>query len=137
MIALHTTVHNGSIPLLPNSFSCRIDIDPIWIPPHSRIYLSKLDGSTCVIQDGLLKSRVEVSVVEEHIGVMEPPIEVPLHRFYRLDNPFQLLVPRQDHQYCVSSWSVCLRLKAAGNKHFVILLAYFPAPWSVYVSQHC
>ena len=32
-----------------------------------------------MIQDRLLERRVEVSVVEKHVGVMKPPIEMPLH----------------------------------------------------------
>ena len=79
MIALHTAVHDGSISLLPDPFSCCINIDPVWIPPHSWIYFSELDRSASVIQDCLLERRVEVSVVEKHVGVMKPPIEMPLH----------------------------------------------------------
>lgn len=32
-----------------------------------------------MVQDGFLECRVEVSIVEKHIGIMEPPIEVSLH----------------------------------------------------------
>lgn len=32
-----------------------------------------------MVQDGLLERRVEVSIVEKHVGVMEPPIKVSLH----------------------------------------------------------
>ena len=82
MIALHTTVHNGSISLLSDTFPCSVNIDPVWIPPHTRIYLPKFDRSTCVVQNRLFERRVEISVVEKHIRVMKPPIEVSLHRLY-------------------------------------------------------
>lgn len=32
-----------------------------------------------MVQDSFLKCRVEISVIEKHIGVMEPLIEVSLH----------------------------------------------------------
>ncbi len=32
-----------------------------------------------MVQNGLLERRVEVSIVEKYIRVMEPPIEMSLH----------------------------------------------------------
>lgn len=32
-----------------------------------------------MVQDGLLEGRVEISIIEKYIRVMEPPVEVSLH----------------------------------------------------------
>ncbi len=31
---------------------------------------------------------VEIAIVEEDVGIVEPSIEMPFHRFYRLDYTF-------------------------------------------------
>lgn len=79
MITLHATIHDGSISLLPNSFAGDIRVDPIWISPHRRIYLAKLYRRTCVIRYGLLELRAEFSIVQEHVWVVEPSVEMSLY----------------------------------------------------------
>ena len=32
-----------------------------------------------MVQDGLFECRIEVSVVEKHVWIMKPPIEMSLH----------------------------------------------------------
>ena len=86
MIALHSAVHNGGIALLSDTFSSLVFIGPTWIAPHVWTNLAELDRGARVIHYCVLEGRIEVSVVEEHIWIVIPPIEVPFHGLYRLDN---------------------------------------------------
>ena len=79
MIALQTTVHDGSISLLSYAFSCHVFVDPVRVSPHAGVDLAKLDRCTRDVCDGLFEGGVEVSVVEENIWIMEPAVEMPLH----------------------------------------------------------
>lgn len=126
MVALHTPIHDCSIPLLAYPFSSDIVIYPIWVSPTSRIYRSKFNRPACVIGNGLFKCRIEHVVVEKHIGIVEPAIEVSLYRLYGLNDSFQFLIPRQDHERCVGTRSVCLRFETASDKDLVVFLTDFP-----------
>lgn len=131
MVALHATIHNRGVSLLPYSFSRGFDVNPIRISPHARIYLAKLHRGTCVIQNSFLECGIEIAIVEEHVGIMEPPIEMPLHGFYRLNNPFQLLVSCQHHQCRIRARPIGLRLEAAGHENLVVIFAYLTALKSI------
>lgn len=63
MIALHTTIHDSSVTLLSNSLSGNFMIYPIWISPHGLIDLTKLNGGTCIVLDGVFELLVKVSIV--------------------------------------------------------------------------
>ena len=79
MIALHTTIHNRFVSLLSDSFFCNIMINPIGVSPHGRIYLAKFYRRACVVANRFFECRVEVAVIEEDVGIVEPPIEMPFH----------------------------------------------------------
>lgn len=78
-----------------------------------------------MIHNGLFEGDVEVAIVQEHVRVVEPPIEMSLDRFDGLDHALKFLVPRKYHQYGVGSWAIYLRFEAAGHEYLVVLLAYF------------
>lgn len=125
MVALHASVHNRGVSLLPYPFSRCVHIDPIRVSPHARIYLAKLHGSTRVIQNSFLECGIKIAIVEEHVGIMEPPIEMSLHGFYRLNNPFQLLVSCQHHQRRIRAWPIGLWLETACHEDLVMIFADF------------
>lgn len=104
MIALQTTIHDGRVALLCNTFFGRFHVHPVWISPHVGSNLPKLDSTRCVVRDRRLEGIIEVPIVEEDIGVVVPPIEVPLHRFQGLNNPVQVTVPRKDNECSVCPW---------------------------------
>ncbi len=79
MVTFHAAVHNGLITLLPDAFACNFLVDPVRISPHTRIDLPKFDRRACVIGNGFFERRVEIAVVEEDVGVVEPAIEVTLN----------------------------------------------------------
>ena len=127
VVTLHPTIHDCCISLLSCAFLCRLDVDPIWVSPHGRIYFPKLDRGACVILDRLLESGIEISIIQEHIGVVKPSVEMPFHRFNGLNHACQLIVPRKHHEYRVLSRQVCLRFKAACYENLVMFFADFPA----------
>ncbi len=132
MVALHAAIHNSGVSLLPNTLFCRLQIDPVRVTPHIRVYFAEFDSSAGVVYNCLLKCLVKVSIVKENIWIMEPSVEMPFHRFYGLDNTLQLLISRQDYQRCVRPWSICLGLEASGYEYFVVILAYFAMVESVF-----
>lgn len=125
MIALHAPVHDGLVSLFANTFSCYLGVNPVRIAPHARIDLAKLDRGTCVVSYGLSERRIEVSIIQKNIGIMEPSVEMPFHRLDRLYNPIQLLISCQDHENRVRSSAMGLRFETAGHKDFVVFLADF------------
>ena len=127
MIALHPTVHDSRVTLLLNAFFCDSRIHPVREPPLLWTDFPPFHLATCVIHYRLLECRIEVSVVEEDIRVVEPAIEMPLDRFYGLEYTIQFLIPRQHHESCISSGPAYLRLETTCYKGFVVLFAYFTA----------
>ena len=125
MVALHAAIHNSGVSLLPNTLFCRLQINPIRITPHIRVYFAEFDSSAGVIYNCLLKCLIEISIVKENIWIVKPSVEMPFHRFYGLDNTLQLLVSRQDYQRCVCPWSTCFGLETSGYEHFVVVFTYF------------
>ena len=85
-----------------------------------------------MVYDRLFERLIKVPIIEEDIWIVKPSVEVPFHRFYGLDHTFQLLIPCQNHQRRVRSWSICLGLEATGHEDFVVILTYFPAVQSEY-----
>lgn len=103
MVTLHSTVHDRSISLLRNTFFGNLRVDPIWETPHLGVDLAKLHGSTGIVLDRLLEGRIELSIVQEYVGVMVPAVEVPLDRLDGLYHTIQLFVPCQYHKCCLCS----------------------------------
>ena len=133
MVALHASIHNCSISLLSDSLSCCVTVDPIGISPHLRINLAELHRSTCVVHYSLFECLVKVSIIEKDVWIVEPSIEMPFHRFYRLDHTLQLLIPCQNHQCRIRSFSIRLRLETTGHEDFIVILAYLPVAQSEYM----
>lgn len=131
MVALHATIHNSGVSLLPNTLFCRLQIDPVRVTPHIRVYFAEFDSSAGVVHNRLLKCLIEVSIVEENIWIMKPSVEMPFHRFNGLDNTLQLLISRQDYQRGVRPWCICFGLDASGYEDFVVIFAYFTMEKSV------
>lgn len=86
MITFHTTIHDGIVSLLCDALLSNIRVDPVWEAPLLWRYLAPLDRSTNVLQDHLPECLVEVAVIEEDVWVMEPPIEMSLDGFDRLED---------------------------------------------------
>lgn len=77
VVTFHSPVHDNLVALLPDPLSGYINIDPVGISPHAWIDLAKLDRRTCVVHYGVSEIGIEVSIVEEYVGIMKPSIEVP------------------------------------------------------------
>ena len=88
MVTLHATIHDRFISLLPDPFFRNFTIDPIGVSPHGMVYLTKFHRRTCVVSNRFFESRVEIAVIEEDVGIVEPSIEMPFHGFYGLDDTF-------------------------------------------------
>ena len=129
MVALHTTVHDRRIPLLPDTLTGHLMVDPVRVSPHAWVNFAKLHRRTCVIRDGVFECRIEFSVIEEYVGVIEPSVEVPLDRLDGLYDPFKLLIARQHNECSVRSRAVDLGLgvETACHKDFVVFLTYLAA----------
>jgi hypothetical protein len=84
MVALHATVHNGPVTLLGDSLLVNLWVYPVGEAPLLWRYLSKLHRTTDVAQNSLSERLVEISVVEEDVWVVKPPVEVSLERLDRL-----------------------------------------------------
>lgn len=78
MIALQATIHDSGITLLCNALSGYSGVQPIWKPPHIRPDLAKLDGTRSVVENGILEIVVEVSIIEDNIGIVVPSVEMSL-----------------------------------------------------------
>ena len=79
MVTLHTTIHDGSVPLLPYAFTGNISIHPIRVSPHAGINLAKFDGRACIVGDRLFKVGAEIPIIQEDVRVMKPSVEVSLN----------------------------------------------------------
>lgn len=86
MVALKSTIHDGSISLLRDTFLGDFGIDPVGITPHLGANLAKLNRSRGVITDRVLEGLVEIPIVKENVWVMIPSVEMSLYRFDGLDD---------------------------------------------------
>jgi len=129
VITLHAAIHDGSIALFPDALFCNIDIDPVGIAPHAGINLSKLDGRAGVVPDGLDEGGIEVSIVQEDVWVVKPPVKVSLHRLYRLQDTLQLFISCEYDEHGVGTRfsRFHVRIDAAGHEYFIVLLTDFSA----------
>lgn len=135
VVALHATIHDGSIALLGNALLCNFFIDPVRKAPCARLNLAKLDGGRGIVSHSLLEVVVEVGVVEEDVRVVVPPVEVALDGLDGLDHSVNLLVAGQDDKGGIGSRRRGIGLEAARDKDLVVLFADFPTrkpPSAVY-----
>jgi hypothetical protein len=103
MVTLQATIHDSGVTLLRNALLGRLDVHPVRITPHVRADLAKLDSPGSVVCDSGLEGVVEVAIVEEDIGVVIPPVEMPFHGLDRLDDSFQVAVPGEYDECSVRS----------------------------------
>jgi hypothetical protein len=120
MVTGHTTVHNGCITLLRDGLLHFVHICPIGEAPVHRIDLTKLHLAAGIIPNSLLERLIELAVIEEHIWVMEPSVEMPLHVPKRLDHTGELFIPGKHHNHSVLSRLVGLWLEASRREWSVI-----------------
>ena len=85
---------------------------------------AKLDIGGGVVQHGLLESAVEIAIVEKHVWIVEPAIEVPFHALDAFHHTFQFLVARQNHEGGIGAFLRRLRIgiPASIDEHLVVLL---------------
>lgn len=125
MVTFHASVHDGCVALLPDSFPQDLVVGPIGESPHAFVDLAELTGPAGIIRDRVLERFVEVTVVQEDIRVVIPPVEVPFDRLHRLDNTVQFLVSRQNDERCVCPGATVVNVETAGGKDFIMLFANF------------
>lgn len=82
MVALHSAVHDSSVSLLRDALLRDLGINPIWKAPHARIDLAKLNRRGRVVPYRVHECRVEISVIEKHIRIVVPSVEMTFDRFY-------------------------------------------------------
>lgn len=92
MVALHSTIHDGSVSLLPDTFLGHLVVDPVRETPHAAFDLAELHGGAGVVLDGGHEVLVEVAIVQKNVRVVIPAVEVPFNRLERLNDTIQLLV---------------------------------------------
>ena len=80
VVALKTAVHDSIIALLSDAFLGDLGVDPVGQTPHLRANLTKLNRARSVVAYCFLERLVELAVVEEDVGVIEPAVEVTLDR---------------------------------------------------------
>ena len=137
MVTFHPSIHDGRVSLLSNAFLGNIVICPLGVSPHRGVNFSKLAWSASVVLNGLFERFVEVPVVQKHIWIVIPSVEMPLDRLHRLDYTIQLFISRENDEGCVGSGTTGVDLEAAGVKNFIMLLANFSAqPTFVSASYH-
>ena len=125
MIALHSTIHNCSIPLLSYPLACDLMVNPIRKPPHRTVYFPELHRSIGVVDDSIFKLLVEVSIIQKDVWIPIPSVEVSFDWFHRLYNPLQLSIPRQDDKCCVCAGPTRIDGEASRGEYLVMLFADF------------
>ena len=125
MIAFQSTIHDGGISLLGDAFLGHFGIDPVGVPPHLGADLAKLDGGRGVVGHDVFERLVELAVVEEHVRVMIPAVEMALDGLDGLDDTFQLLVSREDDEGSIGSGPAGVGFQAARDEYFVVVFADF------------
>ncbi len=125
VVTFHASVHDCGVSLFPNTFSCNFVVHPVRITPHGRIDLAKLDRRTCVIGDGMFETIAEVAIIQKHVRIMEPSVEMSFYRFERLYDTFQFFVPCQHYEGAVDAWFYRLEfwVDTSSMKDFVVHFA--------------
>lgn len=104
-------------------------VNPIGETPHGAINLAKFHRRAGIVLNGLFEGIIEIAIVQEHVGIVVPAVEVSLDRFHGLNNTIQLLVPREDDEGGICTRAVCFDGKTAGSEDLVMLLTDFPVSW--------
>lgn len=125
VITLQSSIHDRLITLLSNAFLGDFLVHPVGETPHAAVDLPKLHGSTGVVDDRILELLVEVSVVQEHIRVVPPSVEVSLDRLERLNDTLKFLIPRKDDESRVGSGTRRVDVQATGSEDLIMLLTDF------------
>lgn len=125
VVTLHSSVHDSSITLLPDTFLGDLVVDPVRVAPHAAIDLAKLDWGTGIVLHRVHELLVEVTIVEEHVWIVPPAVEVSLDGLDRLDNTIDLLVSGQNHEGGICPWATRVDILASGGKDLVMFLADF------------
>lgn len=86
MITFHATVHDSLISLFRNALLRNLRVYPVWKSPHLGVDFPELHRGACVVLNRLFEGRIEVCIVQEHVGVMIPPVEMSLDGLDRLNN---------------------------------------------------
>lgn len=128
VVALHASVHDSLVALLADTLLGDVLVGPVRVAPVFRADLAEFDGGGGVVEDGLAEGGVEVAVVEEDIGVVEPAVEVTLDGLERFDHAVQLLIPGQDHEGGVGSGCAVLDfgVETAVDEDLVVFLGDLP-----------
>lgn len=108
VVALHSTVHDSLVSLLPDTLFRSVDVHPVRETPHAWVDGAKLDWGTGVIRNNLFERRIEIAIVQEDVWIMEPSIEVSLYRLDRLYDTIQLFIPCKYNEYGIRAWLIDL-----------------------------
>lgn len=129
MVTLHATIHDRLIALLSDTFSCNVLVHPIRISPHVRSDLAKLYWATRVVCDDIFEGLVELAIVQEHIWIMEPPVEMSFYTLDALHNALQFFVACEYDEGSVCAWLLLCHfwVEAAVHKNLVMLLVDPPS----------
>ena len=80
-----------------------------------------------MVGNDILESLIELAIVQEHVGVVVPPVEVALDGLDGLDDTVQLLVPGENDKGAIRSRFRRVGFQAPRHEHLVMLLADFSA----------
>ena len=86
VVAFHAAVHDGLIALFAGSFLRDVGVGPVRVAPVVGGDFAEFDGGGGGVPDGFFEGRVEVAVVEEDVGVVEPAVEMALDALDALDH---------------------------------------------------
>jgi hypothetical protein len=137
VVTLHSSVHDSGITLLPDAFLGDLMVNPVGVAPHTVIDLAKFDRSTGVILHRVHKLLVEVTIIQEHIWIVPPSVEVSFDGFDGLDNTLQLLIPGKDDEGSIRSWATCVNRLTSSSEDLVMFLTDFPVERQMLVSFRC
>lgn len=79
VVTLHSTIHDSGVALLSDAFLCHFVVNPFRITPHGIVNFAEFHRSTCIILHGILESVIKIAVVQEHIRIVEPSVEMSLN----------------------------------------------------------
>jgi hypothetical protein len=122
MIALHASIHDRRITLLSDTFPSHLIVDPVRVTPHAVVDFAKLHGSTGVIQDGIFELLIKVAIVQKHVRIMPPSVEVALDGPDRLDDAVQFFISREHDEGCVGLGPGRFDVHTASCEYLVMFL---------------
>lgn len=128
MVTFHATVHDSRITLLSHALLCDLRVNPVGETPHRVVDFAEFNGSTGVVLDSSLEIIVEIAIVQEHVGVVIPAVEMTLNGLQRLNHTIQLLISRENDKSGVGAGfliDVGANGHAASGEDLVMLLADF------------